>query len=455
MEDYSNPTLTNEEKKAILMTLTELIAIPSVKSIETPDAPYGIHTLHALEYMLELGRQHGFSVKNLDGRAGYIEWGSGDKLLGILCHLDVVPAGEGWNHDPFTLRHENGWLTGRGINDDKGPAVTVFYAMLRLKTQGYIPPCRIRLILGLDEECGSSCMEHYKLVEELPTLGFTPDADFPAIFAEKGILQLRVSGPVSKGLLVSAGERPNMVPARCEITIITTQDKIEGFGIPAHASKPQLGKNAIYEALKALPESILAAEPLPAFFMKFIGKDTSGQFLFTGIPEDISGALTLNAGILQMNAGRSELIIDIRYPVTSDAGKIISEISVKSSGFGLQVDIVSHQQPLYRDPGEPLIQTLLDVYEKYVGLAPYDPASDAILRGKALKKPSVPIAIGGGTYARTMPGVVAFGPAFPWEKDQAHQIDEAECEDSIYLLVQLYQDAISSLCKNLRKQSDE
>lgn len=448
MEEYI-AALTDEERHSILKTLTELIAIPSVKGIETPDAPYGIHTLHALEYMLELGRHNGFSVKNLDGRAGYIEWGSGEKMLGVLCHLDVVPAGEGWNHDPFTLRRENGWLTGRGINDDKGPAVTIFYAMLRLKNQGYIPPCRIRLILGLDEECGSSCMEHYKSVEELPSCGFTPDADFPAIFAEKGILQLRISGPVSTVLLVSAGERPNMVPARCKIIIRKTQEIVEGLGIPAHASKPQLGKNAIFEAMKVLPASVLNSEPLPAFFMKFIGKDTTGQFMLAELPQDISGALTMNAGILQMNDNTSELIIDIRYPVTADAVSIISEISGKAAEFGLQVDTLSHQKPLFRNPGEPLIQTLLGVYEKYAALAPYDSSADAALREKALRKPSVPIAIGGGTYARTMPGLVAFGPAFPWEKDQAHQVDEAVFEDTMYLLVQLYQDAISSLCENM------
>lgn len=444
-----NPVLTKDEKESILSVLTDLIAIKSVKGKPAASAPYGKETLEALLYMLNLGKSYGFSVKNLDGRAGYIEWGSGGKMLGLLCHLDIVPAGEGWKQDPFTLRRENGWLTGRGINDDKGPAVAVFYAMLRLKNEGYVPPCRIRLILGLDEECGGSCMEHYKSVEELPTCGFTPDADFPAIFAEKGILQLSVSGPLSAGLIVSGGERPNMVPARCEITIKETQEKIEGLGIPVHASKPHLGKNAIYEALSALPQSLLGTEPLPAFFMKYIGKDTTGQFLLSVHPDDISGTLTLNAGILQMNDSKSELILDIRYPVTANAESIVSEISGKASEFGLRVNTLGHSKPLYRDPQDTLIQTLLCVYEKYAALAPYDSSTDADLHEKALRIPSAPIAIGGGTYARTMPGLVAFGPAFPWEKDQAHQIDESVCEDTMYLLVQLYQDAITALCENI------
>jgi len=451
MTELENAVLTIAEKESILSVLSSIIAIPSVKSEEAPGAPFGIHTLHALEYMLSLGKLHGFTVKNLDGRAGYIEWGSGKKMLGLLCHLDVVPAGEGWCEDPFTLRRKNGWLVGRGINDDKGPAVTLFYAMLRLKNSGYVPPCRIRLVLGLDEECGSSCMEYYKSVEELPTCGFTPDADFPAIFAEKGILQLRVSGPPSKTISVSAGERPNMVPARCEITFHDSREKIIGMGIPAHGSTPHLGKNAIYEAFSTLEAPFFASEPLPEFFMTHIGSDTTGRDLVSVIPEDISGTLTLNAGVLQMDSLKSEMLIDIRYPVTADAEEILSEIRSKSAVFGLVTDIYSHQMPLYRDPQDPLIQTLLRVYEKYVELAPDDISADQNLRKAALIKPALPIAIGGGTYARTMPGLVAFGPAFPWEKDQAHQIDEAMYEETIYVLVQLYQDAIVALCEKMLK----
>jgi len=451
MTDNQYNTLTEEEKRSILQTLSSIIAIPSVKGAAEPGAPYGIHTLHALEYILDLADSCGFTVKNLGGRAGYIEWGSGDKMLGVLCHLDVVPAGEGWLHDPFILRNESGRLIGRGINDDKGPAVTIFYSMLRLKNAGYVPPCRIRLILGLDEECGSSCMEHYKLVEELPSFGFTPDADFPAIYAEKGILQIVVSGPVSSKITAAAGERPNMVPARCEITIKDTQEKITGIGVPAHASKPQLGINAIYEAFSRLDGSILAADALASFFMKFIGSETTGLHLITNLTEDISGSLTLNAGILQMNDTGSELTLDVRYPVTADSEEILSDIRSKASAFGLNVRIISHQKPLFRDPQEPLIQTLLRVYEKYAGLAPFDSSSDNDAREKALQKPAVPIAIGGGTYARTMPGLVAFGPAFPWEKDQAHQIDESADENSIFLQVQLYQDAIVALCENMLK----
>ena len=450
MNDSINNTLTQNERDEVFSTLASIIAIPSVKGEAMPDAPYGIHTRKALDYMLDLGSQNGFTVKNLDGRVGYIEWGSGADILGLLCHLDVVPAKDGWKQDPFSLRRENGRLIGRGINDDKGPAVTLFFAMLRLKKSGYIPPCRIRLILGLDEESGSTCMEHYVKTEELPTCGFTPDANFPAIYAEKGILQIKITGPGSDRISVVAGERPNMVPARCLLTVQNPYQKIDGIGVAAHASRPNLGINAIYEAFSRLDPSILSNEPLPTFFMDQIAKDTTGEKLINEHIEDISGALTLNAGMMLINSANSELLIDIRYPVTADSNKIIKAITNCAAIYNLSTEVYSHQKPLFLDPQKTLIQSLISVYEKYVKLAPFDPTEDLDLWKCAINQPAAPIAIGGGTYARSMPGLVAFGPAFPWEKDQAHQVNESMNEEIVYMLVMLYQDAIVALCENMQ-----
>jgi succinyl-diaminopimelate desuccinylase len=444
-----NASLLPEDKTEIISVLSHIISIPSVKSDASPDAPYGIDTLRALEYMLSLGRQHGFTVKNLDGRAGYIEWGSGDKMIGLLCHLDVVPAGEGWSHDPFTLRKENGRLIGRGVVDDKGPAVIMFFAMLRMKNQGFVPTCRIRLILGLDEECGSTCMEHYVKVEELPFCGFTPDASFPAIFAEKGILQLRVKGAVSHSIRASAGERPNMVPARCHIMSLSDHLSIDESGVPAHASTPELGVNAIFAALSRMDPTDIKNEPLLSFLSQYIGDDTTGARLIGSTYYDTSGALTLNTGILLMDDHTSECILDIRYPISTDAAEIQSKIREKAAPMGLLVSIYQHQKPLYRNPEDPLIQSLLSVYDRHLDLIPFDVQTESDAHRMACIRPISPIAIGGGTYARSMPGLTAFGPSFPWEKVQAHQIDESIREDVFYDLVLLYEDAITTLSEKM------
>ena len=156
------------EQKELIASLEGLLAIPSIKGPAAEGAPFGIETKKALDYMLHLGVSMGFKTCDLDGYAGFIEFGEGAKEIAILCHLDVVPAGEGWKFDPFTPFIENGRLIARGVSDDKGPAMTCLYAMKSLKDKGYVPPCRIRLILGLDEESGSQCMDYYKTKQALP-----------------------------------------------------------------------------------------------------------------------------------------------------------------------------------------------------------------------------------------------------------------------------------------------
>ena len=76
-------------------------------------------------------------------------------------------AGDGWNTDPFEGVIADGRITGRGVLDDKGPVIAALYAMKALKDSGAELKRRIRLIVGTDEETGSTDMERYKKTEEL------------------------------------------------------------------------------------------------------------------------------------------------------------------------------------------------------------------------------------------------------------------------------------------------
>ena len=174
-------------KKDIITETCNLIKFPSI-SEETgnPNIPFGKSANDALEYILRLGQKLGFRTKNVDGYCGYIEFGDGDKLIGIIGHLDVVPAGDGWSTNPFEPIVKDGKIYGRGAIDDKGPVIASLYAMKAIKDNLEIN-CRVRLIVGINEEKAWKCIKHYKEVEEIPDIGFSPDADFPCIYAEKGI----------------------------------------------------------------------------------------------------------------------------------------------------------------------------------------------------------------------------------------------------------------------------
>ena len=175
-------------KKEIIQKTQELIAIPSViTDSSNPLHPFGEPINDALEYMLKLGKNLGFRTKNLDGYCGYIEFGKGKELIGIIGHLDVVPEGEHWTYPPFSATISDNKIYGRGAIDDKGPVISSLYAMKAVMDTCQLHK-RVRLILGLNEENDWKCINYYKKQEESPSIGFSPDADFPCIYSEKSIL---------------------------------------------------------------------------------------------------------------------------------------------------------------------------------------------------------------------------------------------------------------------------
>jgi len=444
----NNNLYKKEIYKEIIDSLSELIRIPSVKSTPAENAPFGIETLKALEYVLDLGKSFGFKCVNLDGYAGYIDFpGASEKQVGILCHLDVVPAEKGWKNNPFEPVIEEGKIIGRGTADDKGPAIVSLYAMKALKDEGFIPPCTIRLILGLDEESGNECMEYYKKKEKNPDTGFTPDAKFPVIYAEKGILHITLESLADIKIFenhnvrlktIKGGERANMIPAECEYSysILNNDNEIEviygkALGSPGHASLPELGENAISKAMAELGDIFKnydSHNPVLDFFADNIGIETNGNSLGIGFSDDKSGALTCNVGLIDYSEGIFSATFDIRYPVSIDKDIIIDTINERSLKYGLKVKNSGGLGPVYKDPESDFVQTLLKVFEEVTGTK------------------SKPIAIGGGTYARAVPGIIAFGPNFRPEDDSAHQSGEYMRLEDLFLCYEIYKKAIEKLC---------
>lgn len=273
---------------AMVDFLQKLIQIPSVRAEAAgPGAPFGENLRKALETVLAWGEQEGFRTRNVRGYAGHIEYGEGDATVGVLVHLDVVPAGEGWTYPPFAAVIEDGRIYGRGAVDDKGPTAAVLFALKALKDQGVPLRRKIRVIFGCDEESNWECMEEYFKVEPRPAMGFTPDADFPLVYSEKGMLAVALTGSLPAGdapvclEAVTGGMRRNIVPEYAEAVLGFTDPslresvrqklqaageeighiqlegagdtlKIKATGRAAHASQPQLGENAIGRLVLAL-----------------------------------------------------------------------------------------------------------------------------------------------------------------------------------------------------------
>ena len=420
--------------------LKDLIAIKSTGGDPEDGAPYGQAPRAALDFFLRKAEEEGFVTGVINDKAGWVEIGQG-KLLGILCHLDVVPEGLGWNSDPFALKTDNGILTGRGIVDDKGPAAAAFFAMRRLKEQGIVPPCRIRLILGTDEERTCDCVEEYARHCEIPEFAITPDAEFPVIFAEKGILQIKIEGrDCDRALFAEAGSAPNMVPAKAVIR----NDKglnTEAIGVAAHASRPELGKNAIFEILKKVPEHDIDRTLLLKYLSKYLPDFSAEEFTGCKI-SDISGKVTANPAILKIEDGYEQLICDIRYPATYPMEDIVDHIRNESSRYGLLVTITNHMKPLIKDRSSEQVKILTDVWKANMHL--YDG-----FREEYLEKYSEPVAIGGGTYARHIPNTIAFGLQSPWSQDQCHQANESMSINDFEADIKVLSEAITKLGQSL------
>ncbi len=418
----------NEE---ILNVLSNLIKIDSTKQPPKENMPFGEGVYKSLEYTLNVAENMGFETYNYQNYIGEIVIGSG-KELAILCHLDVVPVGDEkkWTYSPFSAYNDGNYLYGRGTVDDKGPLVTTLYALKKLVDEGFKFNRQIRFILGCDEESGWGCINHYKTIRPLPEEGFSPDASFPVIYAEKGIIHFNAYFNYDKDLIesISGGVAGNVVcdraVAKCEINenlaksylLNINENEIESLGITAHASEPQNGKNAINELIAYLSH------------INAIDKDCK-NYLFDDKLNlkklcDETGNLTLSPNIIKIEDDKICLTVDIRYPATMSFDEVFEPIKKV-----MTVKLLSHQPPLYNDKNSPLIKTLCQVYSKHA------------------KKDCKPIAIGGGTYARALKLGCGFGPETEDEPLCAHQPNERISLKKLEFMLNVYYDAIKNLCK--------
>lgn len=421
----------------IVKTLTRLMRVRSEKGEASEGRPFGPGPAEALEVFLSEAEALGFRCGRSEGYAGWAEMGPEDApLIGAVCHLDVVPAA-GWP-EAYEPKVEDGRIIGRGSLDDKGPAVAVLYAMKSLLDEKRELPCRIRLIVGLDEESGSACMAWYREHEELPLAAFTADADFPVINGEKGrwCFNLNWERALAEDgeVLVYAdcGTRSNVIPGEASLTYRLadgSHKERETVGRMGHASMPQAAKNAIQYALADAYERN-PEDPFLKSYMKVLGTSYDGEGLGIKGADEASGELTLNVGIFKYENGKAAFSIDIRYPVTWKIEDLRRKAAAALEGSGFTMSDETYSSPLYRDPEDPLVALLMEAYREGSG------------------RSEEPICIGGGTYARSLPNTLAFGPCFPEDENLCHQKGEYITEDTLMTAADIYRQALLKLAEH-------
>ena len=428
--------LVQQMEPQLLACLQENLRIPSVQGPAEPGAPYGRAVRQSLDHVLTAAQALGLRTVNMDGQLGWCECGEGDEMVAVLGHLDVVPAGDGWSVDPWGGEIRDGRIFGRGTMDDKGPSIAAMFALAALKQSGLPLRRRVRVMFGCNEETGAADMKYYLAQGgEIPVMGFTPDGEYPVINGEKGIInatfvrKLNQTGQL-RILSIQGGTAGNVVPAAAQARLACPRElaqriarlqspKVsytlteEGLlaqtqGVSAHGSTPELGENAIGRlmlALDTLPFEGDGAEAIH-FLATRLGMETGGESLGIALHDAVSGSLTLNWGTLTMEDGQLEMKLNYRYPVTKEYADCAPILDAAFAGAGFEKAAEQHKAKLYIPQDSELVQTLLRVYEAQTGL------------------PGHVKSIGGGTYAKSLPNILAFGPVFPGDEIREHKPDE-------------------------------
>jgi len=443
VKEYIENNIENMKKD-----LASLVKYKSVFAED--DGPFGKENRLVLDEAIKLMNEKGLKTTNLDYYCGYGEAGEGKKLIGILAHLDVVPVSDGWSTNPFEMVEKDGYLYGRGVSDDKGAAVASMYALKYLIDEKYPFKKRVRLILGCNEETGSMCIKHYVKNDEAIDYGFTPDGDFPGIYAEKGMIGGKIIGHNSKIIDIEGGEASNVVCKKVKAKLPLNSfdlDKLKAYldsnnikydiaiddvvnlttyGVAAHASTPDLGVNAINYMFEALYNADFN-DSFINFFHRSFALTNHGEILgYEDVKDDISNT-SINFGVAKKRGDDIIVSLDMRFPVKSNSDtcySLLEKCEDEENEFALSNKI----EPLYFDINSPMIKALKKAYVDVTG----DDKTEME-------------AIGGGTYAKAINNCIAFGCEFIGDENHIHDDDEKLDINAFKKQVEIYVEAIQNL----------
>lgn len=456
-----------EHRQEFVEDICELCRINSEKMPPEEDMPYGPGAAECLDAALDMAEGYGLETVDYDGYVGCVDFdGTLPRQLDILAHLDVVPAGEGWTvtgaYDPV---EQDGKAYGRGTADDKGPAVAGLYAIRCVRELGIPLKKNVRLILGTDEECGSSDIRYYYSKEEEAPMTFSPDGEYPVVNVEKGRLAghftagFDPSGALPRLVKVEAGVKTNVVPgkaraqvegldpavleekakdveSRTGVRFLLEQEgalcTVTAVGEGAHASTPEEGNNALTGLLALVCELPLAPCRQTELVRDLAGLmphgDVHGTALGVDMEDAVSGRITLAFSMLTVDASGLDGEFDSRVPVCGNEDNVLKVVKARMAEKGLALLNDSMTPPHQVDADSDFVKTLLKVYERYTGR-----------EGKCL-------AIGGGTYVHSLKNGVAFGASMPGTDNRMHGADEFAVVEELLVSAAMFAQIIVELC---------
>lgn len=407
-------SFAEQNRENIIRDISRLVAVNSVEGESAEGAPYGAGPAEALKVAFDIAHELGLETESYDGKMGCAMTGAGDRYLATITHLDIVPAGDGWSGDPFTLRQREGYMLGRGVMDDKGPSVLCLYALKYLKDRGLELRYPVRALLGLSEETGMDDVVYYIDNYPAPLFCFSPDANFPLCNGEKGGFHGRIVSKIALDNIIDihGGIAGNVIPDKASATVkaqsLRPTERVEAVekepgvwelharGIGGHASQPEGTINAIGLLVDYMLENKLLRGEEKALFEFFdkMHRASDGSLLGIDARDEAFGALTVIGGVIGIENGRIFQTVDSRYPTSTDGKTIAAKLLAQAGGLA-EVITDSDSVPFYMSLDNPAVQVCINAYNTITG------------------ENAEPYTIGGGTYARQFPNAVSFGPEHP------------------------------------------
>lgn len=450
-------------REALVADTCRLVRIMSVADEEKaqPGAPFGPDCRRALDAYFDIARAHGLAVRDRDGYVGeaYVpEWAGRPRHIGLMGHLDVVPADGDWQYPPYGGTVEGDLIIGRGAQDNKGPCLAALYAVLCLRDLGVALEDDVLALAGTDEEKGMKDAEHYARLPDIPDLILVTDSGFPICYGERGIVggTMIARRPLSGRFIdLKAGTAGNVIPDYAE-AILRRDDALlaalrasalpqdcgwreeEGRivvwarGVGGHLAFSSGMRSAIGVLLHALLSCGLVEDEGDRALLGFAAaaaSSTDGDALGIACEDEASGRMVFGCGKIALEEGRIHLSFSARSPVSADCEQVAATLVQAAEAAGFGVEGLRTLNANYFPQETPVVQTLSAVFQQETGLD------------------WPPQVFAAGTHARKLPNAIAFGPGglngncvpaveMPKGHGGAHQPDEAQ--------------SIAALCKALK-----
>ena len=415
----------DENRDNIIRDIRRIVKIPSVSKPGVDQYPFGKDCKDALDEMLQIGKEHGFYTESYDDYVGSIGLQKKNlkNTIGFWNHLDIVPIGNNWKYDPFAATQEGPFLIGRGVGDNKGPAIGMLYVMKALREFNVPLKHELCLFVGCDEEKGMRDLQYFTSHYETPALSMVADSGFPVCYGEKGILEgeMITENTLSEHIsMFKGGIASNMIPdmvsaqLKGDAAFIKTAEKelkdlndadleivaeseellnVTYRGISRHSAFPYGSQNAIYGLSMALSKLDVLPDSDKEIFVTVaeLAEKYLGEVPGITYKDEISGDTTCAATMIDLREGKLCVTLNIRYAITSDNEKDMEVLNEYAKKNKLKWVVASNSKPNYFPKENPIVDILTNVFNETTG------------------ENRESFVMGGGTYARKLPNALVYG----------------------------------------------